>query len=293
MNQRNEQIGGETDMSRKSTRGVYRERSDYTKLLAELQKQTTAGPWEKEAPVKGSEAKSPPVSSFRHRLMSDERICYLYAKGGNEIHDKTCPEARNINDSDLCSSGTYLSNMRQCPCCQTKAYLRLGARDFSRFSAYKEIFEQMGISPRLQRRMYVHDGIRTEYLGPGRLKLLGSEDTWILEVISGTGHLRLLHNNYRPLEDGTRQFVPGYHEQLICVSAQYAISVIAGYTYAAHKAAAERRQNMDSSVAEIVETPITPSRPLNLWERFKRWLKRRIQKGIGRLTLWKEFTRKH
>ncbi len=216
------------------------------------------------------------TSSFRHRLMSDEQICYLYAKGGNEIHDKTCPEVRKISDSDLCSSGKYLSHMRQCPCCQTKACLRLGARDFSRFSAYKEIFEQMGISPRLQRRMYVHDGIRTEYLGPGRLKLRGIEDAWILEMISGAGHLRLLHNNYRPLKDGTRQFVPGYHEQMVCASAKHAISVIAGYTYAAHKTAAERRQDTASPVAEIVERPITPPRPLNLWERFKRWLKRLI-----------------
>lgn len=211
----------------------------------------------------------PQISSFRQRIMSDERVRYLYEKGGNVLHDKTCSETRKISDQDLFSSERYLNHMRPCPLCQTKAYLRLGARDFSRFADYEAIFEQMQISPQLQRRMYVHEGMRTEYLGPGRIKLWGSEDTWILESLSGTGSLRLLHNNYRALEDGTRQFTPGYHEQMICASAKYAVSVIAKYTYAKHKAAMEQRQ----ATSAAVDTPAAP-RPLSLWEHFKQWLKK-------------------
>lgn len=266
-------------MGRKSTRGVFRERSDYTQLLSELQTHNAVSPSGETALTKKEKAKPPKISSFRQRLMSDERVLYFYKKSENELHDKTCPEARKISDDDLRWSETYLHHLRQCPLCQTKAYLRLGARDISRLSDYEKLFQQMRISPQLQRRMYVHEGMRTEYLGSGRLKIWGSEDTWLLEEIPGTDRLRLLHNNYRTLADGMRQFVTGYHEQSVCATAKYAVFVIAGYTYAGHKAAMERRQEALASTVETVNTPQTPPRPLNMWERFKRWLKALVEKS--------------
>lgn len=138
-------------------------------------------------------SRKPTRGIYRHRV-----DYYLYAKGDHVIHDKTCPEARKIRDEDLRYSEGYPNHLHPCPHCRTKAYLRLGARDLHNLRGYEALFEEMGISPQLQRRLYVHEGIRTEYLGPGRLKLWGKEDSWILETIPESTRLRLLHNNYRP-----------------------------------------------------------------------------------------------
>lgn len=258
-------------MSRKPTRGIYRQRVDYTGLLSELQSQGVEVPVRKEPPAEEKKALSPEISLARRRLMSDERIRYLYAKGDHVIHDKTCHEVRKIRDEDLRHAEGYPNHLHPCPHCQTKAYLRLGARDFHNLRGYEALFTQMGISPQLQRRLYVHEGIQTEYLGPGRLKIWGKEDTWILEAIPESTRLRLLHNNYCPLEDGTRRLVSGYHEQAVYASAKYAFSVVIKYTYSAHIAAAERRQ-------EAAGAPKEPPCPPRVWERFKLWLKGLFQK---------------
>lgn len=261
-------------MSRKPTRGIEREWTDYTNLLTELQSKKTKRPKSK----KGAKEKAPAlpqISPARQRLMSDEHVWYLYEKGGGVIHDKTCLEARWIPDETLRCTEKYLQGLRPCAFCQTKAYLRLGAKDLYNLRGYETVFAQMRISPQLQRRAYVHEGIRTEYLGPGRLKLWGKEDTWLLETIPGSTHLRLLHNNYCPQKDGTRRFVPGFHEQAICTSAKYAFSVIIGYTYAGHIAAMERQQAAASApVEEDKLIPQVPPRPQSIWKRFLLWLKR-------------------
>lgn len=96
------------------------------------------------------------ISPARQRLMSDELIRHLYAKGDHVIHDKTCPETRKIRDKDLRHAEGYPYHLHPCPHCQTKAYLRLGARDLHNLRGYEVLFTQMGISPQLQRRLYVH-----------------------------------------------------------------------------------------------------------------------------------------
>lgn len=261
-------------MGKRPTRSVPRARTNYNWLLAELQAQEEA-PRDEPASAPPQKGMPPAFSPARQRLMSDERVRYLYVKGGN-FHDKTCPAAREIRDEDLRWSETYLNHLPQCPLCQTKAYLRAGARDMARCSDYEKLFQKMGFSPKLLRRMYIHEKLRTEYLSPGRLKIWSREDTWLLEEIPGSEHLRLLHNNYRQLPDGTRQLVSGYHEQVVCASAQYAIAVIAGYTYDGHKAAMEKKHTAAAPAAAAVDTapPPTPG----LWERFRHWIRRLLGK---------------
>ena len=54
--------------------------------------------------------------------------------------------------------------------------------------------------------------------------------------------MRLMHNNYYPLPDGTRIFTGGYHIQAERATANYAFTAISGYTYAGHKAAMLKRE---------------------------------------------------
>lgn len=263
----------------KSTRGVQRERTDYSGLLFELQAERknqaadTPAELEKIPPIS-----QPQMSVLRQRLMSDEKVKYFYARGQQVLHDKTCPEAKKISDSGLRWADHYLGSFKPCPVCETKAYLRQGAKDIFRYAEYQKTFELLGITPKMQRKMYVHQGMKTESYGPGRLKIRGTEDTWILETVPGTSKVKLMHNNYRPLPDGTREFSPGYHEQVVCQDPGYALSVIAGYTYDKHKAAVEEKKRkiqaakaaLAAERAAVPQEP--PARPLSLWERIKRWI---------------------
>ena len=275
-------------MSRKPTRGIQRDRVDYTNLLAELRNQKPESVSTEAVSEKKKDEKE--ISPARQRLMSSERVWYIYEDGGNVIHDKTCQEVRRIRDEDLRHTEKYLHHLQPCPLCQTKAYLRLGAKDLYNLRGYETLFERMRISPRMQRRLYVYAGIKTMYLGPGRLKVWGKEDTWLLEEVPHSSHLRLLHNNYCPMRDGARRIVSGYHEQVVCASARYAFSVITGYTYAGHVAAAERMKERIPAKAEMI-TPQAPPRQRSAWTRFKLWLKNLFKKWTWKLK-WEKYMRR-
>lgn len=262
-------------MARRPSHAARRSRADYTALLNELQKRKPADSVSETAASqppapKAKPASAPPsISPFRQRLMSDEGILYFYSQAGDVIHDKTCRAARLIPDEALRWSDSYRPDLMQCPDCRLKAYLRLGARDASRTAAYEKLFETMGFSEKLLRRMYVHDGIQTEIIGPDRLKLWGNEDVWLLELLADRKSLRLLHNNYCALPDGGRSFVPGFHEQAAPATAEYAVSVIAGYTYEKHKAAAAKRNVCSGNEASFTPTQQHPNVWLKLWN----WLR--------------------
>lgn len=173
--------------------------------------------------------------------MSDETIKYLYAKSGGDLHDKSCPKARNIPDEELCTSKEYLSNLPQCPHCKIKAYVRAGAKDFYHFPLYERLFQQMKFNTALLRRMYIQEKMKTSASNNG-LTIWGKEDSWRMEFLEGSDTTRLMHNNYHPLPDGTRVFTQGYHVQAEWATPQYALTIIAGYTYEGHKAAMLRRE---------------------------------------------------
>ena len=144
-------------MGRK-TKGVIRERKDYTGLLLELQGQSPSPPPQPAADT--SEHKTP-YSPYRQRIMSDEAVKYLYSKRGGPFHDKSCPKAQHIPDEELGYSEKYLSNISQCPLCAVKAYVRLGAKDFYNYPLYEKLFQRMRFTPVLLRRMYVNEKMRT------------------------------------------------------------------------------------------------------------------------------------
>lgn len=89
--------------------------------------------------------------------------------------------------------------------------------------------------------MYVNDRMRTSASNNG-LTIWGKEDSWRLELQDDGKVMRLMHNNYRPLPDGTRIFTKGYHLQAELVMAKHAINITSRYTYEGHKAEMLRRE---------------------------------------------------
>ena len=168
-------------MGRK-TKGVIRERKDYTGLLLELQGQSPSPPPQ---PVADASEHKTPYSPYRQRIMSDEAVKYLYSKRGGPFHDKSCPKAQHIPDEELGYSEKYLSNISQCPLCAVKAYVRLGAKDFYNYPLYEKLFRRMRFTPVLLRRMYVNEKMRTSASSNG-LTIWGKEGSWRLEFWDGS-----------------------------------------------------------------------------------------------------------
>lgn len=242
----------------KETREVRKKRADYSHLMKELKKQRVTPPAKKSGKKKRTKQKPPPISPDRQRIMSNEKIRFFFSEEGGKIHDKSCYEARKIPDEKLRFSGEYRSDLPQCRLCAVKAYVRLGAKDFYNLSNYEKLFERMELTPELLQQMYVKEGMRTT-AGAGCLTVWGKEDVWRLELTGPSNALRLMHNNYYGTPDGSRRFTQGYHVQLEPVSAKYAITTIAGYTYEGHKAAAARRAQEVQERQRRLEAVQTPT----------------------------------
>lgn len=222
--------------------------------------------------------KENPYSSYRQRIMSDESVRYLYSEREGKIHDKSCPKARKIPDEELCYSEKYLTHISQCPHCAIKAYVRLGAKDFYNFPLYEKHFERMRFTPSMLRWMYINDGMRTSASNNG-LTIWGKEDSWRLEYRDSGDTLRLMHNNYRPLPDGTRMISRGYHLQAKLATAKHALKVISEYTYEGHKAAMLRREQ-----ERLKQQAVIQLKGLSAW-------RNRMVGMLEKLRLaWKKFT---
>lgn len=235
----------------KKTRAVIREKRDYSQLLQELQRADRTPSKNPETPPKPKAKFSP----YRQRIMSDETVKYLYSQKDRVLHDKSCPKVRDIPDDELCYTKDYLFDFLQCPLCAIKSYVRFGARDFYHFSLYERLFQRMGFTSALARKMYIEDRMETSASNNG-LTIWGKEDSWRLEFCEGNDKPRLMHNNYRPLPDGTRVFMPGYHVQAEWATPLYALKVIAGYTYEGHKAAMLQREQKRLTEMSVQETSI-------------------------------------
>lgn len=142
------------------------EHSDFTDLLNELQgkKQNIEmadGALALDAPSSTESVCSYEESEERHRIMSDQRIKYLYSKKDGIIHDKHCDNAKDILDEDLLWSEEYLPKLKPCPDCMIHAYVIAGAKDPKEIETYLDFFERTKMTTEQIRNIYVENGMKT------------------------------------------------------------------------------------------------------------------------------------
>ena len=116
------------------------EHSDFTDLLNELQGKNENTEMIDGALLLDAPSSMEPVCAYeeseeRHRIMSDQRIKYLYSKKDGIIHDKHCDNAKDILDEDLLWAEEYLPKLKPCPDCMIHAYIIAGAKDTKDFQA--------------------------------------------------------------------------------------------------------------------------------------------------------------
>lgn len=255
-------------MGRTATRPVYREETDYSQLLAELQQERTRTIDRLETvseTVSEDAGQDDDSGKFRHRLASDENIRFFYSDEGI-IHDKTCDRVKEICDDELKYSYDYLAHMKPCSHCAARAYLRVGAKDYEEHENYEKLFRHMQVPLYILRSMYVEHHMKTRLNG-NTITIWYKEDRWQIEALDKQGGVQLRHNNYRKLADGKREFVPGFHIQNdYChrTNIKYAYTLIRKYDYMGHFATA-------SPEAVNVGEEVCFRENGSLWHRIKLW----------------------
>ena len=226
-------------MSRKSISYVKSyEHSDFTDLLDELQ-----GKKESIEMIDGEAALADPSlmvsvcayeeSKERHRIMSNQKIKYLYSRKDGIIHDKHCDSVKDILDEDLLWTEEYLPNLKPCPECMIQAYVSAGAKDSKELETYLGFFEKTKMTIDQIRNVYVENGMKTR-ISIDTMTVWHKEDTWRIKNLPKKGHVQLYHNNYAVRKKGVREFTQGFHIQSpVCADTdiRYALSIIKNYEY--------------------------------------------------------------
>ena len=210
-------------------------RSDYSLLLRELQAQNT--PAEIAAILAAQPAPQPVFfDAERNRKMSDETNRFVYVPKWNTIHDKSCDSVKSIPTEDLQFLHDLVPGARQCPACELRRCLRIGARDGMRLKHYQRFFDATGVPKELYHHMYITMGVQTRLMND-TLILWHRQDEWKIERTgSGTGVI-LWHNNYYINRMHERVFCGGFHRQLSAntlISFKTALHCIDRYEPAVH-----------------------------------------------------------
>lgn len=172
-------------------------------------------------------------SENRHRIMSDQKIKYLYSKHEGIIHEKHCECAKEIPDEDIGWSEEYITELRPCSECMIQAYITAGAKDSKEIDRYQQFFEKTKMTEKQIRSIYVENGMKTRIF-PDAMTVWHREDTWRIKTLPKKGHVQLYHNNYVIREKGVREFTQGFHIQNITcedTNIGYALSIIKNYEY--------------------------------------------------------------
>lgn len=238
-------------MSRKNVsyaRGY--EHSDFSDLLSELRMEK-----ENTAMVDGTAAiviPSPIItfptqkeSEEHHRIMSNQKIKYLYSKQDNVIHDKHCSCAKYISDVDLLWTEEYISKLKPCPDCMLQAYVTAGAKDPKEMDKYLTFFEKTKMSTDQIRNIYVENRMKTR-ISMDAMTVWHKEDVWRIKCLPKKGHVQLYHNNYVVKKRGVREFTQGFHVQSSACSdtnISHALSIIKNYEYKPEEYALHNSKN--------------------------------------------------
>lgn len=131
-------------------------------------------------------------SEFRHRIMSDEKIGYVYRRDGKVIHEKTCGRAKEIPDGELAFSRELLPEMEVCPECGMKAYVR-ACGDATDYETYAQLFARLDLKTEQLRKLAM-DGNASISATKNILTIQTGQDTWKLKSLDDPGHhLELLY----------------------------------------------------------------------------------------------------
>lgn len=288
-------------MSRKSV-GYQRgyEHTDFSDLLNELNGNISSISINGTCAVAVESVESniliPRETETRHRIMSDEKVKFLYSKKLGVIHDKHCMCAKNIPDDELVYLEDYQANLKPCPECMLQAYIIAGAKDPKEIDRYLNFFEKTGLIEECVKNIFIDNRMKTR-ISTDAMTIWHKEDTWRIKALPKKGRVQLFHNNYKVRANGERTFTQGFHIQSpACADTNmdYALSVIKNYRYKpeesllhsdGNRATAQKKLKIkklqeQERMAISLETLLCDEPEiLTIWQKFKRVIRRLIKKN--------------
>lgn len=201
---------------------------DYTSLLRRTAQETDKKKQEKEDRKNARQARKAawaanPVDAVskenrrRSSLLDNPKMRYILDTSTNHFHDRDCPVAETIKDSDF-SMVSDLSDedwkKHGCRYCYQKSLIRKGIGDQGKYiNAYLKIFQALKANTYCLEKLFLEQNATLINAFPTQCALCiqVGEDRWIIQQTEGMA--RLWHNNYRVMPSGGRIFLDQYHAQ--------------------------------------------------------------------------------
>lgn len=197
-------------------RKKYYERVDYSDLLSELRGETDAlEETKEEKPQKPPrQAQVDQAARKRASLLDRPAMKYAYSQKEKVLHDRDCEFVAGISNENFRMKESFDTGMRFCPKCYRKGLIRSGITDDGkRIAAYVRFFGEIHASAEDLRRLLIEHRAVLRWEDRDTMDFHVKEDHW--KIVHDRNGYRLLHNNYIVLEDYTRHFTQGFHEQYI------------------------------------------------------------------------------
>lgn len=188
----------------------------------------------------------------RSSMLDNRKYRYIIDQRNGIIHDRDCDYQKRIPDSafDMLEDIEPESNV--CRACREAAYIRHAVgNDGKRIGWYKNFFRRVNASLKSIHTLCLENQAKLFMEDLDTLCVKVNEDRWKIRINTGID-VTLYHNNYVLLEDGSRLFVDGYHEQM-SGAYYHALSMIFNYTWDKHLKGQEEKKKKELLEQTIME----------------------------------------
>lgn len=249
-------------------------------LILDLLRQGTKEPYVNGGVIKYRKAElsraERELRSIRQSKMDNQKLIYAYSKYGGFVHDKYCDEVNKIADSAFCASNELPDGYDFCGKCRRTNLIRRGCSPITKqIPICDRFFKENHVSTRVIESA-VDAGITFHATDLSYLKVIGSEDCWIIKITKN-GPI-LLHNNYVKTSDKERYITDGYHNQgLNGYSVSNMLKYIQAYTWEKHLEG-ETYKKAQEEARILAEQLMETTTKKNIWNRIIDYIKSSLKK---------------
>ncbi|MBE5910156.1 hypothetical protein [Pseudobutyrivibrio sp.] len=171
----------------------------------------------------------------KQRLLDDRKNKYFYSDEEEIYHDKDCAMVKKIPIASFKASPIRPSGKSPCPSCVRRMLIREACFPHTKqIRPITAMLKTGWISNKQLEHLVVDDKIKLFTEGPGELKVVGKEDSWIITGFD-EGMYNLYHNNYVKVSATERYITDGYHNQGVKSNRlHYLFDYINDYSYVGH-----------------------------------------------------------
>lgn len=172
------------------------------------------------------------LRSRRQSMMDNRELIFCYSQQGGYVHDKYCPDIKEISDEDFMASAVYPVGLAKCPHCRLMMVLREACKPKTKqIPALFALFRGRSVGYKQLKKLICEKGYRFYLNTPDELTVETKEDRWFVKFHKNR-KLSLWHNNYTKVSDTERSIIEGFHKQCdFRKSLKVVLEYIEGYSW--------------------------------------------------------------